>query len=61
MSAAWLLNYMVFLDSTIVRAHQHSSDTAKKRAPSDRAIGRSRGRLTSKIFALLEGLDNLDN
>ncbi|MGH8545054.1 MAG: IS5 family transposase [Gammaproteobacteria bacterium] len=46
----------VFLDSTIVRAHQHAAG-AKKNGP--QALGRSRGGLTTKIHALVEGLGNL--
>ncbi|MBK8131801.1 MAG: IS5 family transposase [Gammaproteobacteria bacterium] len=47
----------VFLDSTIVRAHQHAAGAPKKNG--SQAIGRSRGGLTTKIHALVEGLGNL--
>ena len=41
---------LVYLDSTIVRAHQHAAGAAKKRG--DQALGRSRGGLTTKIHTL---------
>lgn len=44
----------VFLDSTIVRAHQDAAAAPKKTA-----IGRSRGGLSTKIHSLVEGLGNL--
>jgi len=44
----------VFLDSTIVRAHQHAAGAAEKNG--DQALGRSRGGLSTKIHALVEGL-----
>lgn len=47
----------LFLDSTIVRAHQHAAGAPKKRG--DQALGRSRGGLSTKIHALVEGLGNL--
>jgi transposase len=40
----------VFLDSTIVRAHQHAAGALKHQG--EQAIGRSRGGLTSKIHLL---------
>ncbi|MFD5514628.1 IS5 family transposase [Streptomyces sp. NPDC127066] len=47
------LNWVVSVDSTIVRAHQHAAGARKKGAPAgepgDHAIGRSRGGLTTKI------------
>ncbi|MFK0174114.1 IS5 family transposase [Streptomyces sp. NPDC090306] len=47
------LNWAVSVDSTIVRAHQHTAGARKKGAlagePDDHAIGRSRGGLTTKI------------
>ncbi|WP_370866949.1 IS5 family transposase [Cupriavidus neocaledonicus] len=46
----------VFIDSTIVRAHQHAAGAPKK---GDQAIGRSRGGLTTKIHALVDGLGML--
>ncbi len=45
------------IDSTIVRAHQHSAG-AQGRDPDRQAIGRSRGGLTTKIHALVEALGN---
>ena len=41
---------IVFLDSTIVRAHQHAAGAPKKKG--EQAIGRSRGGLTTKIHLL---------
>lgn len=46
----------VFIDSTIVRAHQHAAGAPKKR---DQALGRSRGGLSTKIHALVDGLGML--
>ncbi|WP_432215538.1 IS5 family transposase [Streptomyces subrutilus] len=47
------LDWVVSVDSTIVRAHQHAAGARKKGAPAgepgDHAIGRSRGGLTTKI------------
>ena len=48
--------YMM-IDSTLVRAHQHSSG-AVGRTPSAQAIGSSRGGLTSKIHARVDALGN---
>jgi hypothetical protein len=45
------------IDSTIVRAHQHSAG-AQKKAGGDQAIGRSRGGLSTKIHTLVDGLGN---
>jgi transposase len=45
------------IDSTIVRAHQHSAGAPKK-AGEDQAIGRSRGGLSTKIHTLVEALGN---
>lgn len=45
-----------YLDSTIVHAHQHASGAAKKKTPS---FGYSRGGLTTKIHACVEGLGQL--
>jgi transposase len=45
------------LDSTLVRAHQHSADALKKRG-GDQAIGRSKGGLSTKIHALTDALGN---
>jgi len=47
----------VFIDSTLVRAHQHAAGAAKKKG--DQALGRSRGGLSTKIHALVEGLGSL--
>src|SRR3954452_10616200 len=47
----------VMIDSTLVRAHQHSSG-AVGRNPSDQAIGRSRGGLSTKIHARVDALGN---
>jgi transposase len=47
----------IFIDSTIVRAHQHAAGAAKKKAT--RRIGRSRGGLSTKIHALVDGLGML--
>ncbi|MFH8738489.1 IS5 family transposase [Streptomyces sp. NPDC017964] len=47
------LGWVVAVDSTIVRAHQHAAGARKKGAlagePEDRALGRSRGGLTTKV------------
>jgi len=45
------------IDSTIVRAHQHSAGAPKK-AGEDQAIGRSRGGLSTKIHTLADALGN---
>jgi transposase len=45
----------VMVDSSIVRAHQHA---AGKRGAETRAIGRSRGGLTTRIHAAVDALDN---
>jgi transposase len=47
----------VFIDSTVIRVHQHAAGARKKEG--DQAIGRSRGGLTTKIHALVEALGNL--
>jgi transposase len=44
------------IDSTVVRAHQHSAGAAKSSGP--QAIGRSRGGLTTKIHTLVDALGN---
>nr|WP_306956112.1 IS5 family transposase [Streptomyces sp. B4I13] len=53
------LNWAVSVDSTIVRAHQHAAGARKKGAPAgeptDHAIGRSRGGLTTKIHLAADG------
>lgn len=53
-------NEWVFIDSTIVRAHQHSAG-AKKNANlsnEDQAIGRSAGGLSTKIHTTCDALGN---
>ena len=45
------------IDSTIVRAHQHSAG-ARKDPGEDQAIGRSRGGLSTKIHALVDARAN---
>jgi transposase len=50
-------NEHAMIDSTIVRAHQHSAG-AKKEAGEDQAIGRSRGGLSTKIHTLVDALGN---
>lgn len=42
----------VLIDSTIVRAHQHSSGARKKNGP--QALGRSRGGLTTKLHLAVD-------
>lgn len=44
----------VFIDSTIVRAHQHAAGATKK--DGDQALGRSRGGLSTKFHAVVDGL-----
>ena len=44
------------IDSTIVRAHQHSAGAPKK--DDDQTIGRSKGGLSTKIHALVDALGN---
>jgi len=44
------------IDSTIVRAHQHSAGARK--TGEDQAIGRSRGGLSAKIHAQVDALGN---
>ena len=44
------------IDSTVVRAHQHSAGAQK--AGEDQAIGRSRGGLSTKIHATVDALGN---
>ncbi|GBQ37555.1 transposase [Komagataeibacter saccharivorans NRIC 0614] len=45
-------NEYMMIDSTIVRAHQHSAGACKKGG--GQAIGRSRGGLTTKIHAIVD-------
>jgi transposase len=50
-------NEYAMIDSTIVRAHQHSAG-ARKTSGEDQAIGRSRGGLSTKIHTLVDALGN---
>jgi transposase len=47
----------VFIDSTVIRAHQHAAGARK--VAGAQAIGRSRGGLTTKVHALVESLGKL--
>ncbi|WP_443069125.1 IS5 family transposase [Streptomyces sp. NBC_01278] len=53
------LDWVVAVDSTIVRAHQHAAGARPKGAPAgepnDHALGRSRGGLTTKIHLAADG------
>ncbi|MFE1790839.1 IS5 family transposase [Streptomyces sp. NPDC059525] len=53
------LDWVVAVDSTVVRAHQHAAGARPKGAlagePSDHALGRSRGGLTTKIHLAADG------
>ncbi|WUT93804.1 IS5 family transposase [Streptomyces sp. NBC_00667] len=53
------LDWVVAVDSTIVRAHQHAAGARQKGAPAgephDHALGRSRGGLTTKIHLAADG------
>ncbi|WP_407939523.1 IS5 family transposase [Nocardia terrae] len=54
------LDWVVSVDSTIVRAHQHAAGAAADSVsggyePADHAIGRSRGGLTTKIHLVTDG------
>ncbi|MDI2130551.1 IS5 family transposase [Yinghuangia seranimata] len=53
------LDWLVGVDSTIVRAHQHAADAPEKGAPDgeppDHALGRSRGGLTTKVHLAADG------
>ncbi|WP_416340579.1 IS5 family transposase [Rivihabitans pingtungensis] len=50
-------NEYAMIDSTIVRAHQHSAG-AKRGDPDKQALGRSRGGLSTKIHATVDALGN---
>jgi transposase len=50
-------NEYAMIDSTIVRAHQHSAG-ARKKGAEDQALGRSRGGLSTKIHATVDALGN---
>ena len=45
------------IDATIVRAHQHSAG-AKNSSAEEEDIGRSKGRLGTKIHAVVDALGN---
>ncbi|WP_442814185.1 IS5 family transposase [Streptomyces sp. NBC_00151] len=55
------IDWLVQIDSTIVRAHQHSAATGRKGGSTgrtnrnDHALGRSRGGLTTKIHLACDG------
>jgi hypothetical protein len=49
-------NEYAMIDSSIVRAHQHSAGA--KKAGEDQAIGRSRGGLSTRIYTLVDALGN---
>ncbi|MFI1015980.1 IS5 family transposase [Streptomyces sp. NPDC020965] len=53
------LDWVVAVDSTIVRAHQHAAEPVKRGAPAGEpdhhALGRSRGGLTTKIHLAADG------
>ncbi|MFF1475968.1 IS5 family transposase [Streptomyces mirabilis] len=54
------LNWVVAVDSTIVRAHQHAAGPRKRKGaavgePDDHALGRSRGGLTTKVHPAADG------
>lgn len=49
----------LFIDSSIVRLHQHGAGSPKNRG--NQAIGRSRGGLTTKIHACVDALGNAHN
>ncbi|MFE0358045.1 IS5 family transposase [Streptomyces nigra] len=59
--AAGDIDWLVQIDSTIVRAHQHAAATGRKGGTSgrtnrnDHALGRSRGGLTTKIHLACDG------
>ncbi|MFG2836502.1 IS5 family transposase [Streptomyces zaomyceticus] len=53
--AAGDIEWLVSVDSTVVRAHQHAAG-ARKGGQCDPALGRSRGGLTSKIHLACDGL-----
>lgn len=59
--AAGDIDWLVQIDSTIVRAHQQAAVNGRKRGclgpdePDDQALGRSRGGLTTKIHLACDG------
>ncbi|WP_308406496.1 IS5 family transposase [Streptomyces sp. AC602_WCS936] len=59
-AAAGDIDWLVQIDSTIVRAHQHAAATGRKGGSADdesddHALGRSRGGLTTKIHLACDG------
>ncbi|WSJ34416.1 IS5 family transposase [Streptomyces subrutilus] len=57
--AAGEIDWMVSVDSTTVRAHQHAAGARTRQAvtdePGDHALGRSRGGLTTKVHLVADG------
>ena len=64
--AKGLLDWSVSVDSTIARAHQHATNTARltgagsnyknpREEPADHGVGRSRGGPSTKIHQLIDG------
>ncbi|MBY0170535.1 IS5 family transposase [Micrococcus luteus] len=64
--AEGLIDWLVSVDSTIARAHQHATNTTRltgggsnyknpREEPADHGIGRSRGGLSTKIHQLVDG------
>ncbi|MHC3454891.1 IS5 family transposase [Streptomyces prasinus] len=58
--AAGDIDWLVQIDSTIIRAHQHAAATGRKGGgtgdePDDHALGRSRGGLTTKVHLACDG------
>jgi len=54
------IDWTVSVDSTVVRAHQHAAGALKKGAahsgePTDHALGRSRGGLSTKVHLAADG------
>ncbi|MGI3197909.1 IS5 family transposase [Streptomyces umbrinus] len=53
------IDWTVSVDSTVVRAHQHAAGAVKRGAysgePSDHALGRSRGGLSTKVHLAADG------
>lgn len=55
------IDWLVQIDSTVVRAHQHAAATGRKRGkhrqdePDDHALGRSRGGLTTTLHLACDG------
>jgi len=51
-------NEYAMIDSTIVRAHQHSAGAKKNKTNNDQAIGRSVGGLSTKINTTCDAMGN---